>query len=86
MITDEKKIDRMGMITTYTNILHRSFYMKGKSGHVNYILMQSLLNSGVYYIPETPLIDNVIYDNVLEPYLFISFFISLPKLIRLINC
>lgn len=82
------------MVTTYTNILHRSFYMKGKSGHVNYILMQSLLNSGVYYIPETPLIDNVIYDNVLDTYLFISFFISffysvfisLPKLIRLINC
>lgn len=74
------------MVTTCTNILHRSFYMKGKSGHVNYILMQSLLNSGVYYIPETPLIDNVIYDNVLDTYLFISFFISLPKLIRLINC
>lgn len=62
------------MVTTCTNILHRSFYMKGKSGHVNYILMQSLLNSGVYYIPETPLIDNVIYDNVLDTYLFISFF------------
>lgn len=54
------------MVTTCTNILHRSFYMNGKSGHVNYILMQSLLNSGVYYIPETPLIDNVIYDNVLD--------------------
>lgn len=65
------------MVTTYTNILHRSFYMKGKSGHVNYILnMQSLLNSGFFYIPETPLIDNVIYDNVLDTYLFISFFIS----------
>lgn len=62
------------MVTTCTNILHRSFFMKGKSVHVNYILMQSLLNSGVYYIPETPLIDNVVYDNVLDTYLFYKFF------------